>query len=438
MNRLRGLLQRGLRASRGRSARAMSWAMVGQVTAVVSSTANFLLLARLVGPAEYGLIAGSWALVLAVSPVAALGSDRLLVRDVNARGEQPRQALGTALLSCLVGWFVVVGALVLLRPLVLPQTPLALLLLLALADIVAMGTAVTVTALCFSTGAARAAGISVVAINLTKLLAVVTFALVGSGDPVQWAATYAAFALVSAGGQLVFALRRFGRPTARGWNLLTRAREGLPYTGSVVAGVVQNDADKTLLLRNGLAVEAGHYSVAYRLASMAYLPVQAVLQAMFPRFFTLGGEGGMPATAALGRRMIKPLLVYGALATVVLLAISPLVPLLIGEEYRDSAPLLALLAPLTLLKVVQTVTGDVLTGAGRQHVRTTCVGSTAAVNVLLNLTLIPVLGVSGALVATYTAELLLSVLLLLAVRRGLRAAVVPQGSPARAAADPPP
>ena len=46
----------------------------------------------------------------------------------------------------------------------------------------------------------------------------------------------------------------------------TRAREGLPYTGSVVAGIVQNDADKILLVRHGLTVDAGHYSVAYRLS----------------------------------------------------------------------------------------------------------------------------------------------------------------------------
>lgn len=407
-------------ALRGRSGRAMSWAMVGQLTALVASTANFLLLARLVGPAQYGLIAGSWALVLAVCPLALLGADRLVVRDVNARGQRPAVALGSALLTCSVGWVVVVAALLALQPLVLPQVPLLLLAFLAVADIVALGASVVVTSLCYATGNARAAGISVVVLNAAKLLSVLTFAAVGDGDPVRWAAIYAALTLIAATGQVTFAVRRFGRPSTEGYDLRTRAREGLPYTGSVVAGIVQNDADKILLVRHGLTVDAGHYSVAYRLSSMAYVPVQAVLQAMFPRFFAVGGDGDLGATVALGRRMLRPLLAYGLVATLGLLIITPLVPVLIGEEYRDSAPLLMALAPLVLLRVVHTVTGDMLTGAGRQHARTLCTATTAGVNVVLNLALIPVLGVVGAVIATYAAHLLLCVLLVTVVRRGLR------------------
>ncbi|PPK97242.1 O-antigen/teichoic acid export membrane protein [Kineococcus xinjiangensis] len=436
MRPLRLLAGRMSGLARGRSGRATSWAMLGQITAIVASTANFLLLARLVGPAEYGLVAGTWALVLALSPIATLGSDRLLIRDVGASRTTPGQALGAALLTAAVGWLVVVGGLAALHSLLLPQTPLLLLLALALADVVALGVSVLVTALCFASGNARAAGISSIVVNATKLLAVVTFALTGSGDPVTWAMIYAGYALVSAAGQLTFALWRFGRPTVRGYRFTQRVREGLPYSGNVVAMVVQNDADKTLLVRNGLTVEAGHYSVAYRLASMAYLPVLAVLQVMLPRFFAAGEDGGIRATAAFARRLVKPLLAYAVFATLALLVCAPLVPLVVGEQYRGSVPLLMLLAPLVIVKVVQSVTGDVLTGAGKQHVRTMCVGATAATNVAANLVLIPVMGVSGALVATFLAEVLQAVLLLLAVRRNLRAAppakdagAAPEGSP---------
>lgn len=406
--------------ARRKSARATSWAMLGQLSAIIASTANFLLLARLVGPTEYGIIAGSWALVLAAAPIAALGADRLLMRDVSAGHLPPAQALGAALVTLAMGCVVIIGALVSLHSVLLPQTPLALLVSLALAEIVAMGMVVLVTALFFATSNARAAGITSVVVNATKLLAVVTFAVSGDGDPVHWAMIYAGYAVVSALGQLAVAIRRFGRPSVKSYHFVARARDGLPYSGNVVATVVQNDADKTLLLRNGLGADVGHYSVAYRLASMAYLPVLAVMQAMLPRYFAVGGEGGLPATTAFARRLAKPLLAYGVAATVVVIAVAPLVPVAVGEEYRESVALLALLAPLVLAKVVQTVVGDALTGAGRQRTRTLCVSIAAATNVSINLALIPILGLTGALVATFVAEVLQASLLCLAVYLGLR------------------
>ncbi|MCI2238420.1 polysaccharide biosynthesis C-terminal domain-containing protein [Paenibacillus sp. TRM 82003] len=415
VHRLHGFSRRG-------STRATSWSMLGQLTAILSSTANFLLLARVVGPQQYGLIAGAWALVLAVAPVAALGSDRLIVRDVSAGATAPSRALGHALVTAATGWAVVVGGLLALHSMLLPQTPIALIAYLAVADIVALQTVTIITALCFATRNARAAGICTITVHLTKLLAVVVFVLTGGDDPVRWAMTYAVLSVLSTAVQLGFAVRRFGRPSARGFHPLRRAREGLPYSGNVVATVVQNDADKTLLVRHGLVVEAGHYSVAYRLASMAYLPVLAVLQAAFPRFFALGGEGGLPATTALARRMALPLLAYAGVAALGLAVCAPVVPVLIGEEYRDSVGLLTLLAPLVVVKVVQSLAGDALTGAGRQHTRTVCVGTAAAVNVAVNLVLIPTMGLTGALVATFTAEVLQAALLLLSIRTGLRRA----------------
>lgn len=421
MSFLAGLHRRGLGMARAKSGRAASWAMLGQISAILASTANFLLLARILGAAEYGLVAGTWALVLAVAPIAALGADRLAVRDISGAKAPPNEALAAGMLTAAAGWVLVIGGLVALHPVILPQASLALLLLLAVADVVAMGTVAIITAVCFATANARAAGIAAVTVNLTKLAAVVAFAVTGGGsDPVRWATFYAVFAVLSAAGQLAFAFKRFGRPVIHGFHLRSRVRDGLPYSGNVVATVVQNDADKTLLVRAGLQEATGHYSVAYRVASIAYLPVLAVLQSMFPRFFALGHEGGLPATAAFGRKLAKPLLAYGVVAGVGLVLCAPLVPLIVGEEYRPSVPLLMLLAPLVLVKVVQSVTGDVLTGAGRQHTRTRCVAIAAVTNVAINLVLIPLLGITGALIATGVAEVLQATLLLLAVRRGLR------------------
>lgn len=398
--------------------------MMSQLAAMVASTANFLLLARIVGPESYGLIAATWALVLGVAPLALLGSDRLIVRDVTASTDSDllRTSLGAGLLTTVAGGALMVLALSALHAVLLPQVPLALLLALGLADIIALGTTNCLTSLCFAARDARAGSLLSVSTSTTRVLVVVVFSLGGTADPVRWGVTYACLSGVAALVQTLWAVRRFGRPSLAGYRAIRRARDGLPYSADAVVAIIRNDADKFLLVRAGFVVEAGVYSIAYRLSSIAYLPALAVLQASFPRFFALGAQGGLPATAAHANKLVRPLAAYGLLAAVALVSAAPLIPRLVGEAYRDAVPLLMLLAPLTLFKVVQSVLGDALTGAGRQPTRTACMAIAASVNVALNVALIPSFGLRGALTATFVAEALLVLVYVAALQRGLRAA----------------
>lgn len=384
---------------------------------MVASLANFLLLARVLGPSDYGLVAAAWAAVLIVGPFAGLGSDRLVVRDVSAERRPVDVAWGTALATSTSGALVFGSVLVLAQPLLLPQVPLLLLGCLVFADIAMLGLSNCLLAVCFATERSKAAGILSTVLSLAKASAVLVFTLTGSDDPVRWALIYAGLSGLSSLGQLLWGISRFGRPTLRGWRLGKRAREGLPYSLGFAGSLVQKDIDKPLLVRNGYTEEAGLYSVAYRLASLAFLPVVAVQQAMFPRFFAAGGSEGLPGTVRLARRLLRPLLAYAALAGIGLVVVAPLIPVLVGEQFRGSVVLLMLLAPLPLFRVAQSVFADALTGAGMESTRTRCVGIAAAVNVVLNVALIPSLGLPAALLATFVSEVTFLLLIRRAVRR---------------------
>lgn len=406
-------------------ARDSGWSGLGQLSALVAGMANLLLLARLVGPEEYGLIAASWALVLTSGSVALLGADRLLQRDASpgacAEPQDVRRAVGAALSTTLLGSTVALVLLLLLQPVLVPQVPGALLLALGIADIAALGVSTCIASLFFAVGDARAAGIATAAVGLGKLLAVLVFAAGGSRDVLVWATGYALLSVLMALVLVGWMLTRFGRPVLRAGGLRRRLREGLPYSGNSAALVLLSDVDKALLVRSGFSADAGHYSVAYRLATIASLPVLSVLSVTFPRFFSRGREGGLPATAAYACRLAPPLIGYAVLAGLALAVAAPLVPVLVGEAFRPSVDLLVLLAPLPLLKVLQSLASDALTGAGLQAVRTRCVVISAAVNLGLNLLLIPLYGVAAAVATTLVAETLYVVLVVLAVRRGVGA-----------------
>lgn len=271
----------------GSSARLGGSSLVAQVAGLVAGTANFLLLARSLGPADYGVIAGAWALILATAPIAMLGAEALVTRDVAGRGRGPADALGAGLVTVTLGSTVALFLLVALHPLLLPQVPIELIVGLAIADIFCLGATGCLAALLFAVDSPRAVGLVAIVNSGAKLGAVVVFALVGSRDPVQWAELYATSSVVAAVLQLGWATRRYGRPVLHGHGLLRRARAGLSYSVNSAGIILMTDSDKTLLVRHGFSAEAGVYGVAYRISTMAALPVTAVLHAAFPRFFSI-------------------------------------------------------------------------------------------------------------------------------------------------------
>lgn len=411
------------------TARSSAHALVGQIVMAVAGLMNFLILARLLGPSTYGLVAGALALVLTVGPIAALGADKIATRDIARDSSTAARTLTHALLTVIVGSSVSGVAIWVLQPLILPQVPRSLLLALVVAEALGNGVMICSVGTRFALGHGRAGGNIMVANGAAKIVAVVAFALAGSGDPIWWASVYAALVLSTAVGATVLTFRQLGRPRFAGYRLGRQVREGLPYSLNVTATVAQNDIDKTLLVRFGYSSDAGLYSVAYRLATMAWLPVLAVLQASLPRFFAVGATEGLSATVVLARKLLRPLLAYGVFAAIVLVAIAPLIPIVVGEEYRGSVTLLMLLAPLAMLKAAQYLPSDALTGAGYQPTRTLCIVASMGLNLALGLLFIPTYGVVAALVATVIAELVYIALIQLAIRwhgaRERRAASVP-------------
>src|SRR5262249_18831636 len=73
----------------------------------------FILIARCLGPAQYGAFVGAVSLVAVLSPFAIWGADGLLVRDVSRHRERFAQSWGNALWTVFI-FGVLLVALVLL------------------------------------------------------------------------------------------------------------------------------------------------------------------------------------------------------------------------------------------------------------------------------------------------------------------------------------
>jgi O-antigen/teichoic acid export membrane protein len=250
-------------------------------------------------------------------------------------------------------------------------------------------------------------------ISVTRLLAVFGFALWSSStSPVTWSYWYVGASGAAAVVAMALVFRLMALPSFEfplGLRLV--ARKGIFFSIGSASKTVYGDIDKTMLAQMVNPGVAGTYTAAYRVVSMGYTPVLALLYASNTRFFRAGVEGA-EGVWRVAQRAWPYLLVYCTCLGAVLVAVAPLVPMILGDDFESSVETLRWLAPLPLLTATHSLFGDALMGMGRQALRSAFQVGTAGLNVLLNLWLIPLHSWRGAVVATLVCEGLLALSLL--------------------------
>ena len=400
----------------GALARNTLWMILGQGVRILVQFAYFVLIARLLHREGYGAFAGTVALVAVLAPFAGWGSGNLLVKNVARDPSSFGRYWGRALIvSCASAGLLTLLALA-LAWLILPHSvPLSIVLWVAISDLL-FTRVLDTAALAFQAvhDLFKTAVLSVL-FSVGKLVGVLLLWWIGGTDQLAtWAMLYlAGSAVVSVGGCL-WVTSELGRPQ---WDMAGWRREfgeGFYFASSFSAQRIYMDSDKALLTRLGSLEATGIYTVAARIVEVAFIPVYALLAAAYARFFT-SGQQGVHGTLGLSRRLIPYALAYSVAAGVGLYVLAPLLPRLVGEEFAESVSTIRWLAVVPLLMTLHRFAADSLTGAGWQARRTHIEFAAAALNVLLNLALVPTYSWRGTAWVTIATELLLIVALGLAL-----------------------
>ena len=243
-----------------------------------------------------------------------------------------------------------------------------------------------------------------VQLNLIRLGAVALISAVGQGGLIPFAWTYFGATVVAALLSLLQVHLAYGPPDWSRSGLAGRLREGLGFSLSLVATTAQGEFDKTLLLRLDTATAAGNYSVASRVVSATTTPLISYILAAVPRLFREGEQG---TATSLARRLLPPILLYGVAAGTVLLVFAPLLPLVFGESFTGTIHLIHWLAPLPLLTGIALLELNVLSVSGFQRTRVKIEIFVLIINIILNLALIPSIGMLGSAIAMLTSQSIL-------------------------------
>ncbi len=375
----------------------------------------FVLLARILGPEQYGAFVGVAALVMVLSPFASWGSGNILIKHVSRDRGLFQRYWGAVLATTLVSGGALAGLAFLLSGLFFGwETALALALPIALGDLVGIRLAdVSGQAFQSRERLSRTSALWVL-MSTSRLLGVLALYALPEASASHWALFYAGSGLLAGSLGVIWVTKELGLGPLSLGPMRGEWREGFYFAISLAAQGAYNDLDKTLLSRLVSDAVAGGYAAAYRVLDAAFVPMRALVYATYPRFFREGNKG-LEGSRIFALRLLPWGLAAGGIGTALALGLAPFLPVLLGSEYTLSAAVLPLLAPILLFRALHYLAADALTGAGYQGLRSAVQVGVAFLNLGLNLWWIPLFGWKGAVWSSMASDGFLAVSLWLAL-----------------------
>ncbi len=377
----------------------------------------FLIVARVLGIADYGAYAAVLALSTAFACFSGWGTQALMVRDVSRNLDSFAAAWGRTLTAIVISSPILFAIYIAFAWAVLPAgVSLTVIAFIGLADLVFAPIGLSaITAYQGHDRHGRAAHLALMPVlpRLAGALALLPLELVLPDDMrlSAWAFLYAVTAFPATLYAWRMVRKDLGPADKPSWLYVwSSLRDGIPFAFGGAALKIYADIDKMMLARLATMEAAGAYSAGYRVADLTTVPVLSLLTAAMPRFFR-AGEGGVHATLAYAHRILLVPLAYSILAGLGLYLCAGILPLLLGATYVDAVPALQWLAWLPVVSLPRLLLQTLLISGDRQNYAVNILAGGCVFNIALNMWLIPLWSWRGAVTATYAAEITMALAL---------------------------
>jgi PST family polysaccharide transporter len=399
------------------------WLFGHQAMALLVAALVGVWTARYLGPSSYGDLNFALSFVFLFSPIATLGLDKVLVRELVRNPKDSPRLLGSAFVFRLLSGLTATLAATATAFVVWPQerdvpwliSIAALGLILQAAQVVEFwfssrleGKYVVmarVAALLLS------AGVKAVLIIIHAPL--LTFAVVWTGETLV-------------GSLLLFVIYRWRGCSPAQWVVSTGegiklVRQAWPILLATMAQVLYTRVDQLLLKEMWGAAVVGIYAASFQVLELLYFLPTAMISSAFPAIICLR-QAKAPEYRLRMQQLYDFLTWLGlGIASVVSLSSSFLMALLFGPAFEDSGPVLAVSVWCCVFVFPALAYGHWLYAEDLQFYGLISFVSTCLLNLVLNFYLIPFQGAAGAALASvlsYGAGTLIAPLLWQKTRRG--------------------
>ncbi|MBD1911829.1 MULTISPECIES: oligosaccharide flippase family protein [unclassified Leptolyngbya] len=367
----------------------------------------FVIIARTLGVEGYGLFMGLLSLAGAAAPFATWGSEHLLVKTVSRDRTCFRDRMGSSVLLSLFSGLLLTLLCYIIGKLTLPASTSGLIIgLILIAELVGKSVHTQSYNAFLAVDDIRTCAILSNLVSFKNLVAALILLLIaGQGHTlILWTVLYTASTLLAAGLSLWVVSRRIEAPRFAIAPLKQyEFREGFYFSINQSASSLNANLDKTMLASMGSLEGTGIYAAAYRLIEISCVPIRAIMSASYAKFYKHGAEG-VRSGVQFALKVLKLSAGYALLMTLILPLVAPIVPIILGQEYSNAVDAMRWLAPMVLLLGLRFPAADLISGLGRQGLRSTIQVFVAGVNFVLNLFWIPLFSWKGAAWATLISD----------------------------------
>lgn len=340
-------------------------------SAGLAQLVTFAILARSLGPAEFGLFVQISAVTAIAVQLCGLGASDSLLRRVSREPQSYPSLLGHNLvLVGLSGVVLVIGGVAAMASWIRtgagPSVDLQTLALLFFGNVVLARMILLVETVFLSLGRIREANRAVIGFALaraaTAALACLPFRVSSLSDWALW----------QCGGNFLYALlgavwlAPLGRP--RFAILREELRSGLLFCSQFAVRAVRSNVDLLVIGLFTPVETVGSYGVARRIMDASYLAIDALNRLLYPRLARESSDG-LHLALPIAQRALVAALALGLATGLALFLLAPVLPALFGRAYHDLPFFVRCLSGTILLVGAWAAAIDLLGASGRQDAR---------------------------------------------------------------------
>lgn len=309
---------------------------------LIVQAGTLLLVARMLGPADYGAFAAIAALAVLMGTFATFGTHLVLLAEISKKPDQRQPVLAYAVPTTLIS-----GSVLLLLYLAAGQfwlanasVPLQVMACIGLAETLLLPLyLLPATEELALEKTARSQLLVIFPLALRMAVAGIVMLLAPAQPLVLFAWLYLATALLALVCMKVYKHDAWLQP--KQWKLPNRAqlKHSVGYATLSLTAAGPSELDKMLAVKLLPLGVSGLYAAASRVIGAATLPVTALLLSALPRLFRQAGEHSAQSQR-LNRWIYLSVLIYGMALAGLLWFAAPAVQWLFGSQYQGMGDML--------------------------------------------------------------------------------------------------
>ncbi|MDD6808029.1 MAG: flippase [Oscillospiraceae bacterium] len=382
------------------------WMIAEQAVQMIVSFVIGMITARYLGPANYGVINYCYAYIAFFTAVAGLGIEAIVVKELIACPEKEGEIIGSSIILRLFAGMLSVVSILLILFFVDSGNEL-ILRVGFLQSIVLVFKAFEIIDYWFqsklqSKYASILKSISYVLVAFYKVYILV------SAKSVEWFAFSTSLDFLIIAVLLVWA---YFRHSGSKWKFSVSIsklllRQGYHFIISNLIITVYAQIDKVMIKHMIGEADTGLYSAALMICTYWVLVPTAIINSMRPIIMELKKDGKESEYKRKFSQLYSILIWLGIVVSLVISVLSPFIMKVVyGEKYVLASGALSIAIWYTTFSTLGVARGNWLVCENKNKYAKWFVFFGAVVNIILNLILIPIMGIEGAAVATLITQI---------------------------------